>query len=70
MMTDDEQKRIEKRLARIVATLPGDDGWWHSSGREAFMDLGREMLRLGAGLTEIEHQMRAVYDAVRQEYGD
>jgi hypothetical protein len=69
-MDPEQEKRINNRLLKIVKALPGNLGWWHEEGREAFMELGWELVRAGVGLTEIEARMKAVYNAVRQEYGD
>ena len=69
MSEQDEQQRIEARLARIVDDVPGDEGWWKKDTREAYMDLGRELLRLGAGLTEIQHQLDHIYTATAGEFG-
>lgn len=64
-----QRKRIEKRLERIVNEVPGDAGWWTSDAREAYMELGRELLSRGAGLTEIQHQLDRIYTATAGEFG-
>jgi len=69
MSKQDEQQRIEKRLARIVDDVPGDEGWRKPDTREAYMDLGRELLCLGAGLTEIQVQLDRIYTATAGEIG-
>lgn len=68
-MTDDKNERIEARLLRIVKSIPGEDGWYKTRGENYYMDLGRLLLKLGVGLTEIEYQLGRVYLAAAEEFG-
>lgn len=65
---DEQQQRIERRVVFIVDALPVKGGWRKAQTREAYLDLGYELLRLGAGLTEIDHQLRAIYTATAREF--
>ena len=66
---DEQQQRIERRVGYIVDSLPTDGGWRKVSSREAYLALGYELLRLGAGLTEIQVQLERIYTATAGEFG-
>lgn len=60
----------ESLIEKIVAALPGVDGWWHDEGAEPFIECGYALEEAGMSVEEIRDLLRRMYNAVRAEYGD
>lgn len=50
--------------------IPGDGGWWKSSGLEAFHRLYDDMLAWNIPPHTAAEWLSDAYNAVREEYGD
>ena len=60
-----------KSLSKVIASIPGSEGWYKSSGEETFRNLGEDLIKKGKfTLDETEDFLQRAYSAVASEYGD
>jgi hypothetical protein len=52
-----------------VEKIPGDSGWWHSSGAEDFVVLGAELIGKGLDRYEALEFLIRAYWATANEFG-
>jgi len=53
-----------------IASLPGAEGWWHSSGRETLEHVAAELSAAGLPDDTIIDVLARVFGAAAEEYGD
>lgn len=61
-MTGDLRKRIDE--------IPGENGWWTTGGRDAFLSAAVDLLRKGWSDDEIVEFLETMYSAVAGEFGE
>jgi hypothetical protein len=64
-MTDEDRARS----AQEVAAMPGDSGWWHTDGDEAFRGLAVEMVGLDVPVDRALRILATAFGVVANEYG-
>ena len=60
-----------KSLSKVIAGIPGSEGWYKSSGEEIFRSLGEDLIKKGKfTLDEVDSFLSRAYSAVSGEYGE
>lgn len=60
---------ISSGLRTAIATIPGTDGWWHSSDRDQFEEIAEGLLECGLDEIQVLETLEAAYSAVANEFG-
>lgn len=57
------------KLEKQIAMIPGEDGWWNSSGEETFNEIALKLSDKGINDREIIDILSDCYYAVSEEFG-
>jgi hypothetical protein len=61
---------VTEKLRAEIAALPGDDGWWHTAGADAFEGIAETLLARGLSEKEIINVLDIAWSAVAAEFGN
>lgn len=53
-----------------IRTIPGENGWWNSSGQETFEEIASRLISKGIEEDEVLEILSYAYGAVASQYGD
>lgn len=56
-------------LDLLINAIPGDDGWWHTSGAETFADITAQLMDRGFTQTDAVDLLTSAFGAVANEFG-
>ena len=57
-------------MRRRIREIPGDDGWWRTSGEDAYQDLAGRLREHGVPAEVVVDVLRGAFFAAAAEYGD
>ncbi|GAA3750200.1 hypothetical protein GCM10022379_18520 [Micromonospora maritima] len=57
-------------LRRQIQQIPGGDGWWRTSGEDAYLDLAVRLREHGVPPDVALDVLRGAFHAAAAEYGD
>lgn len=60
---------MDFEIAELVDTIPGDDGWWHMSTRETFINVAGTLVEAGFELDDVHAILSDLYVATANEFG-
>lgn len=60
----------EDAFLSAIDKIPGGNGWWHSSGGETYIALGKQLTEHGFTYDEAVDILSSAYSAAADEYGD
>lgn len=61
---------MAKTLQEEIAVIPGEQGWYHESSLESFIEIGLVLRDEGLSDTFILQTLRRAHNAVATEYGE
>lgn len=56
-------------MREAIKQIPGQDGWWSSSGEETFLAVADRMLGAGMEADDVVEILEQAYGAVANEFG-
>lgn len=62
--------RLSEQARKRLAEIPGETGWWHSSGEKAFVELAEELASVYLSEDKALELLETAYGAVSGEFGD
>lgn len=64
-----ERRMSRAMLYRSIAAIPGENGWWSSSGHVTFTEIADKLLSKGFTTDEALELLEKAYGAVAGEFG-
>ena len=63
-------ENMEALLVKRISAMPGVDGWWHLSAKNAFIRYGKTLVEHGFSVEEAVELLTELYATVAGEFGD
>ena len=59
----------ERRMRQLIKKIPGEQGWWHSSGEASFQSLATKLREHGVPAEVVLDVLTDAYLATAEEFG-
>lgn len=60
---------MEFEIAELVDNIPDEDGWWHMSTRDTFINVATTLVESGFELDDVYAILSDLYVATANEFG-